>query len=530
MTIRIDRRKLLSGAGGLTLFAGLASHIPARAATFTDYPFSLGVASGDPWPDGFVIWTRLAPRPLDEHSGMPMVAVPVQWEVAEDEAFTRIVQSGQAIARPELGHSVHVEVGGLKPFWRYWYRFRVEGADASPVGRARTAPAAGSTPERVRMAVAGCQSFPGGWYTAYRHLSQEADLDAVFHYGDYIYETGGGRRTLPVITDASGNVVSRDHVGGETYSLDDYRRRYAQYKGDSDLQAAHAAAAFISSFDDHEVDNNWAEIYDQDGTPPEAFLLRRYAAMQAWYENMPVRRAQFPRPNGLTMYRRLDYGGLFRMHVMDTRSYRSDQLCAQAGRAACRPQETPESTILGGTQEAWLAEGLNNAARWNLIAQQVWVMPLNDRQPDGTVRPRPGEDTWNGYPAARARLVKTIADRDLTNVVIATGDAHLHAVGSVPRRDDEPDGPAAATEFLATSISSGGDGGAELTESAQRLNDGSAHIALLRQQRGYQTFDITPDEWRADVKVMDKVQSPGGRISTLARFTATPDAARLHRT
>lgn len=523
MTILLDRRKLLAGAGGLTLFSGLASHVSARTVQFTETPFALGVASGDPWPDGFVIWTRLAPRPLEEHGGMPMVAVPVLWEVSEDERFTAIVQSGEAIARPELGHSVHVEVGGLKPHWRYWYRFRVEGGEASTVGRARTAPGVGATPDRVRMAVVGCQSFPGGWYDAYGYMSREADLDVVFHYGDYIYETGGGRRTNPVLTDALGNAVDRDHVGGEIYSLDDYRRRYAQYKGDANLQTAHASAAFISSFDDHEVDNNWAGLHDQDGTPPEAFLLRRYAGMQAWYENMPVRRAQFPRPNGLTMYRRLDYGQLLRMHVMDTRSYRSDQLCTRPNQKACRPEETP-ATMLGAAQEAWLAEGLGNTARWNLIAQQVWVMPLNDRQADGTIAPRPGDDTWNGYPEARRRLVKSITDKGLSNVVVATGDAHIHAVGSVPKRDDEPDGPAAATEFLATSISSGGDGGEVLTESAQRLKDGSPHIDLLRQQRGYQTFDITPTEWLADIKVMDRVQQAGGQISTLARYSVTPDA------
>jgi len=529
MTILLDRRKLLAGAGGLTLFAGLASHVPAWAATFTENPFALGVAAGDPWPDGFVIWTRLAPRPLEEHGGMPMVAVPVRWEVSEDERFTAIVQSGEAIARPELGHSVHVEVGGLKPHWRYWYRFRIEGGHDSRVGAARTAPAVGMLPASARLAVAGCQAWTSGWYDAWRHISQETDLDAVFHYGDYIYEYGGGRKNGPIVKDAAGNVVVRDHVGGEIYSLDDYRRRYAQYKTDPDLQAAHAAAAFISSFDDHEVDNNWAEIYDQDGTPPEAFLLRRYAAMQAWYENMPVRRAQFPRPDGLTMYRRLDYGQLFRTHVMDTRSYRSDQLCTRPGQKACRAEDTPDSTMLGSAQEAWLSEGLGNSARWNLIAQQVWVMPLFDRQIDGTVAPRPGDDTWNGYPAARARLVKSITDKALTNVVIATGDAHIHAVGAVPVRDDELDGPAAAVEFLATSISSGGDGAEQLNESAQRLKDGSPHIDLLRQQRGYQMFHITPDEWRTEVKVMDRVQSPGAGISTLARYAVTPDAPKLHR-
>lgn len=529
MTIKMDRRKLLAGAGGLTLFTGLSSHVSAWAAPLTDYPFSLGVAAGDPWPDGFVIWTRLAPKPLELDGGMPMVAMPVRWEVSEDERFTRIIRSGEAVARPELGHSVHVEIDGLRPRRPYWYRFLVEGAEASPVGVARTAPAIDDTPERVRLAVAGCQAWTSGWYDAWRHLSQEDDLDAVFHYGDYIYEYGGGRPNGPVVKDAAGNVVTRDHVGGEIYSLGDYRRRYAQYKSDPNLQAAHAAAAFVMSFDDHEVDNNWAERYDQDGTPPEAFLLRRYAAMQAWYENMPVRRALFPRPDGLTMYRRLDYGRLFRMHVMDTRSYRSDQLCSRPNQKNCRPTETSDSTMLGAAQEAWLDQGLDNQARWNLIAQQVWIMQLNDLQPDGTIAPRPGEDTWNGYRAARARLVKSVTDRGLTNVVVATGDAHIHGVGSVPVRDDEPDGPAAATEFLATSISSGGDGAVELTASAQRLKDGSKHIALLRQQRGYQTHDITPTEWRTDVKIIDRVQSPGGQMSTLARFGLTPNETKLHR-
>ncbi|MFC5345250.1 alkaline phosphatase [Brevundimonas staleyi] len=529
MTILLDRRKLLAGAGGLTLFAGLASHVPAWAATFTENPFALGVASGDPWPDGFVIWTRLAPQPLEQHGGMPTTAVPVIWEVSEDERFTHIVQSGEAVARPELGHSVHVEVGGLKPHWRYWYRFRLEGGHASRIGRARTAPVGGIVPGSARIAVAGCQAWTSGWYGAWGHLSREADLDAVFHYGDYIYEYGGGRTNGPVVRDAAGNVVVRDHVGGEIYSLDDYRRRYAQYKTDPDLQDAHAAAAFVSSFDDHEIDNNWADIHDQDGTPPEAFILRRYAAMQAWYENMPVRRAQFPRPGGLTMYRRLDYGGLFRMHVMDTRSYRSDQLCARMGQTACRPADMRDATMLGAAQEAWLSEGLVNSAHWNLIAQQVWVMPLFDRQTDGAIQPRPGEDTWNGYPEARRRLVDAFTEKSLTNVIVATGDAHIHAVGTVPRRDDEPDGPGAAIEFLSTSISSGGDGAVQLTESAQRLADGSPHIALLRQQRGYQIHEVTPTEWRTDVKVIDRVQSPGAEISPLARFAVEPVAAKLHR-
>ncbi|MET0310159.1 MAG: alkaline phosphatase D family protein [Sphingomonas sp.] len=528
-TLVLDRRRLLAGAGGLTLFAGLGS-VAWAAPKFTRYPFSLGVASGDPWPDGFVIWTRLAPEPLAEHGGMPMAAVAVRWEVSEDARFTRIVRSGEAVARPELAHSVHVEVGGLKPRRPYWYRFLVEGAEVSPVGMARTAPAANSPVDRIRMAVAGCQALPHGWYDAWRHLSEEPDLDAVFHYGDYIYETGNhpAPKNL-LIRDAAGNLVDRTHFGDEIYSVDDYRRRYAQYKSDPDLQAAHAAAAFVMSFDDHEVDNNWASKFDQDGTPPEAFLLRRFAAMQAWYEHMPVRRAQLPGPGGITMYRRLDFGSLLRMHVLDTRSYRDDQPCEKPGETACRTTNRPETTIMGAAQEAWLADGFRNTARWNLIAQQVFVMPLYEAGPGGTRHLRPGPDAWSGYPAARARLTRSIAEHKLTNVVIATGDAHIHAVGTVPMRDDEPDGPAAAVEFLATSITSGGDGSPGEIPRHKALRADSPNVALLNDQRGYQTYDITPKEWRTDVKVIDRVQSPGGKLGTLARFAVTPDKSELHR-
>jgi len=513
----LDRRKVLAAAGGMALFGGLNLNPRVWAAPrFADNPFALGVASGDPLPGGFVIWTRLAPRPLEEHGGMPAIAAPVRWEVSEDERFTQVVRSGEAIARPELAHSVHVEVEGLQSRRPYWYRFFLAGAGHSAVGLARTAPALSDGVQRVRLGLAGCQAYPQGWYDAYRHLSREPDLDAVFHYGDYIYEGG---RSRYVIQDAAGQVADRQHVGDELYSLDDYRRRYAQYKSDPDLQAAHAAAAFIVSFDDHEVDNDWASAFDQDGTPPEIFALRRYAAMQAWYEHMPVRRAQFPSPGGLIQYRRLDYGRLFRMHVLDTRSYRDDQLCAAPGQSRCRVGQGLEATMLGDVQEAWLAEGLRNDARWNLIAQQVRMMPLNRRGGDA---PAP-MDQWSGYPAARARLVGMIAERNLTNVVVASGDAHVHNVGVVPMRDDAPDGPAAATEFLGSSISSGGDGAAETPGVRAYLDVDNPNLALANAQRGYQIFDITPDEWRADIKVMDKVQTPGGALTTLARFRVTPD-------
>ncbi|MDG2520439.1 alkaline phosphatase D family protein [Caulobacter segnis] len=522
--IDLHRRRLLAASGNIILLAGLGrAHDVWAQPRLEGYPYTLGVAAGDPQPDGFVIWTRLCPKPLEEAGGMPPRAAIVRWEVAEDERFSNLARAGEAIARPELAHAVHVEVDGLKPGRRYWYRFTMAGADASPTGTARTAPPADADSARLRLGVAGCQNYESGYFDAFGHLSREDDLDAVFHYGDYIYEATARR---PVGTaDEHGRIRARAHLGQELYSLDQYRRQYALYKSDSDLQAAHAAAAFIVSFDDHEVDNNWAADKDQDGTPAEIFALRRTAALQAWYEHMPVRRAQFPRNGQLQLYRRLDYGRLMRLHLLDTRSYRDDQLCSPRDKGPCRTQDRQDGTLLGTQQEAWLARGMEGGRRWNLIAQQVMMMPMARTGPDG--RRTSSTDTWNGYPAARRRLIEAIEARGLTNVVIASGDAHHHYAGVVPARDEEPDGRAAATEFLATSISSEGDGTADMTLSAQLLRD-NPNLKLHNQQRGYQLFDVTPAEWRTTLKVMDKVTTPGGQISTLKSFVVEPHQALMH--
>ncbi|HQS96332.1 alkaline phosphatase D family protein [Novosphingobium sp. 17-62-19] len=518
----LDRRTLLRSTGGLLLASGIGS-FPLWAAPLGANPFMLGVASGDPWPDGFVIWTRLAPRPLDEHGGMPTAAVPVRWEVSEDERFSRVVRKGEAIARPELAHAVHVEVDGLLPHRTYWYRFSIAGTDVSPVGRARTAPAPGDLPDRVRIGVAGCQHYETGYFDAWRHLSAEPDLDLIFHYGDYIYEGGG--RSLGEPSPGAAKVV-RQHVGGEIYSLDDYRRRYALYKCDPQLQAAHAACAFAASFDDHEVDNNWAGVIDQDGTDPGLFMLRRAAAFQAWYEHMPVRRAQLPTLSGVTAYRRLDYGRLLRVHVLDTRSHRSDQPCNDGKIKACPPEAHVSSTLLGAVQEQWLDEGLGHGRAWNLLAQQILVMPY-DRSGPNAPAPDFAFDDWDGYRPARARLVESIRRHDLSNVVIASGDYHRHFVGTVPERDDALDGRMAAIEFLATSISSNGNGRPIPDVDYQLSNN--PHLKLITDQRGYQLFDITPKLWRTDVKVVDQVERSGGKLSMLASFVATPDRVAVER-
>ena len=313
----LSRRGLL-----ISLAAGATSLAPAQRARanplFADFPFQLGVAAGDPVEDGFVIWTRLAPRPLETGGGVPPVPVPVVWEVAADPGFTQVVRRGEALARPELGHSVHVEVTGLEPEREYTYRF-LAGGEASPPGRAKTTPARSASPSRARFGVVGCQSYEQGLYTAHRKIAEES-LDFIYCYGDYIYE-GRGAAAPP----RPGS--PRAHLGGEIYSLDDYRRRYAQYKMDPDLQASHASTAWFCTWDDHEIDNNWAGDKDQDGTPPEIFNLRRQIAMQAYYEHMPLRASSFPRGVRMQVYRNAAWGGLLDLNFLDTRSHRTDQPC-----------------------------------------------------------------------------------------------------------------------------------------------------------------------------------------------------------
>jgi len=514
----MDRRGLLRTGGQALLFAGLIGSPAIGAAKFVDDPFSLGVASGDPWPDGFVLWTRLAPRPYEPHGGMDPVAVTVGWEVAEDEHFRQIVRAGQALARPELAHSVHVEVAGLGSSSRYWYRFTADGV-RSDIGTVRTAPAAGAPADRLRIAVGGCQNFQAGLFTAWRHLANEPDLDLVYHYGDYIYESKpagaiGPRPDRPPVV--------RQHTGAETYSLDDYRTRYALYKSDPDLRAAHAAAAFVHAFDDHEVDNDWAGEFDQDGTPPEMFLLRRAAAMQAWYEHMPVRRAQFPAGGRLTMHRRLDFGSLLRMHVMDNRSYRSIQLCEKPTDRNCVDGRDAPDTMWGAQQEQWLGEGLGTelgaGPAWNLLALQGFVMPFDRSRQTGS--DSKGYDNWSGYPDARLRLIRAIEQRNLTNVVITGGDSHMFFVGHVPSRPEDLESRPVATEFHATSISSNSGNGFPIGPDPRGATN--PHMRLVHDQRGYLLFDVSPQAWRVDARVIDQAYAAGGILGTHARFVVEP--------
>lgn len=516
----ISRRMVLAlGGGGAVLAAAPAFGQMVAAPAFQDFPFQLGVAAGDPAPDGFVIWTRLAPRPLEIGYGMPSAVVPVKYEVAADTAFKTIVRSGEVLARPELGHAVHVEITGLEAARPYWYRF-VCGAERSLVGRAKTLPAAGADVAAVRFAIGGCQHYEQGFYTAWRHAAAE-DLDFVFCYGDYIYEGRGSR----VRTQAGQPYeVPRQHFGGQTYSVDDYRRRYAQYKMDADLQAAHASAAWFNVWDDHEIDNNWAGPFEENGTPPEVFALRQQAAMQVFYEHMPLRARALPRGPQMALYRRAAWGSLLDVSFLDTRQYRTDQPCGDRFPGACPELDRADASMIGDAQEKWLLEGLaSSRARWKGIAQQVMVMDL-DRDPG------PGYgvniDTWAGYRTPRARLLKGLQDRRIANAVVLTGDEHQNYAGELHLDGRNPGKTPIGVEFVATSISSGGDGQDQRADMAA-IQAANAQLKFNNAQRGYVVCDVTKESWLTSFKVLDKVSTRGGAISTRAKWAVAAGEPRL---
>ena len=513
----VSRRSLMLalGAGGVALGSGR----PALAdPVFAEYPFQLGIASGDPTPDGFVIWTRLAPRPLEPGHGMPSAPVPVKWEVGTDRGLSNVVRRGEAVARPELGHAVHIEVEGLEPGRDYFYRFTA-GAERTATGRAKTAPAAGAATARSRFGVVGCQAYEQGFYTAHRKVAGE-DLDFVFCYGDYIYE-GRGSRTY---TGSGGTIENpRQHVGGETYSLDDYRRRYAQYKMDADLQASHAAAAWFVTWDDHEVANNWVSALD-DGVPPEVFLLRRQAAAQAFYEHMPLRRSAFPRGAEMQLYRHAAWGDLLDLNFLDTRSHRSDQPCGDRWATTCEGVNDPAAQVLGEAQEQWLYRNLDRSrAHWKVLAQQIMVMDLDRRE-----GPETGFnlDTWAGYRIPRQRLLDRLQQRRIGNVVVLTGDEHQNYAGELHRDSRNPEGRPAAAEFVTTSISSSGDGVDQRPDGRRYLAD-NPFLKFNNAQRGYVVCDVTPEAWRTEFKVLDRVSERGGTLTTRAVYAVESGDGRV---
>jgi alkaline phosphatase D len=486
-------------AGGLA-GAG-ATVLPLPSANAVSYPFTLGVASGEPAADGFVIWTRLAPSPLnaDGLGGMANTAVGVEWQIASDQRFTQLVRVGTTTAVQASAHTVHVELGGLEPGREYWYRFRALGF-ISPVGRARTAPALGTSPA-LTMLFTSCSHYEAGYFTAYRRMAEE-NPDLVLHLGDYIYE---GVATTTAV---------RKHLpAAEISNLANYRVRHAQYKTDVDLQAAHAAAPWLVVWDDHEVENNYANLVRADSSPAGDFRARRAAAYQAYYEHMPLRAAQAPVADNMQLYRRVQWGGLATFHMLDTRQYRDDQACGD-GTKLCPAADDPARTITGAAQEAWLLNGMNQkAATWDLIGQQVFFAQKLAAA-DGSK----SMDSWDGYTANRGRLQRGWDAQGNRGTVVLTGDVHRSWANNL-MLDYATQNKIIGTELVTTSVTSTGDGNAADT-GVSTLNP---HVKFYKNLRGYIRTVTTPSQMAVDFRAVDKVTVRDYPVKTVQSYVIQAD-------
>ncbi|MQA09647.1 MAG: alkaline phosphatase [Pseudonocardiaceae bacterium] len=491
--------------GGTSTLPRAAAQPGAGVGRLAD-PFTLGVASGDPVPDGVVLWTRLAQEPLAEDGlgGMPDKVIPVDWEIATDENFSKVVQKGTADAAPEWGHSVHIEAEGLDAGAEYFYRFRT-GGNISSVGRTRTAPAPGSMGE-LTMCFASCSHYGQGYFTAYRRLAED-EPGLILHLGDYQYEY-----------EADPDKDVREIVGPETVTLANYRLRHAQYKTDADLQLAHSVAPWLVVWDDHETENNWADEVPEEGsqTPGEKFLARRKAAFKAYYENMPLRSNAKPSGIDMQLYRRLSWGGLATFHMLDTRQYRDDQACGDGIKSGCDERLDPDRSITGSQQEQWIIDGFNNStARWDVLGQQVFFsqIDLTPGDEEGL-----NMDAWDGYAANRDRIAKAMGNSKVRNGIVLTGDVHRHWAAEVKEDLDTPDSPGVGTEFITTSISSGQDGDDDPNDEVLKENP---HVKFHSNRRGYVRTTFTAKELRVDHRVLPYVTKEGAEASTAQTFVVS---------
>ncbi|MGP1628367.1 MAG: alkaline phosphatase D family protein [Giesbergeria sp.] len=502
----LDRRRFLALAAH-TAAAGTLPRSAWGAPELRHDPFGLGVASGDPDPEGFVIWTRL----LAQDAPRISTPLPVHWEVAEDTAFRRIVQHGSTIALPELAHSVHVEIAGLVANRWYHYRFH-HGTATSPVGRARTAPARQDLPARLRLVFASCQRWEDGYYAAWEHVARDAP-DLVLFLGDYIYEYA---------TPADTSGLARVHALRHARTLTDFRDRYALHKSDRQLQAAHATCPWVVTWDDHEVQNDWAG--DTGRWDAAGFASLRSAGFQAFYEHMPLGAARLAGPgfSALHLYRRLAWGQLAQLHVLDGRQHRDRQACRRpraSGAGAVQPDicaelTRPERSFLGTAQERWIDAGLKQdgarGTRWSVLAQQTLFAPRH--YPSGLQ----STDTWDGYPAARARLIASVARYTPGNTVVLGGDIHQNYVCRIPKDTQDVAGPAIASEFCGTSITSRSGTTQQKLDAIVRHNP---HVLLARcGERGYGIAEITPRLWTTRLKVLDDPLRADSSTHTLANF------------
>jgi len=491
----IKRRSLISGLGALTLTA--CSNAPAtislgKSKISLGYLFTLGVASGDPVSDGFVIWTRLAPNPMSDDGGL-QTPVNGTWQIAEDEQFAKVVRAGQVIANSDWAHSVHVEVSGLRPLRPYFYRFIANG-QTSPVGRAKTAPIFGAPVDHLRFGIASCQHYEQGFFNAYNDMAAQ-DPDLVVHLGDYIYESSWGPQV-------------RRQVTTEAMTLTDYRQIHAQYKADPALQAAHAQAPWLFVWDDHEVVNDYANLHDENYMPVEQVRARRAAAFKAYYEHMPIRARSKPRGEHMRRYDFFYYGSLMTMALTDARQYRHDQACqtpdnggANSVPRSCPELSDPDRSLYGKEQEDWLLRTFaRTGASWEVLAQPTLFSRLFQKTRDGL--PGAWNDGWDGYPASREMLLNAVAERKPKNFISIGGGMHSWWQADIKADFNDPTSDILGADFVTTSITAH----SYAYELFQSLLPDNPHIHFVDdRKRGYSLVDVTPDRWTLQMKEMSSV-------------------------
>jgi alkaline phosphatase D len=517
-SITIIGRMALSRRQFIATATAAAAAWPFAAQTPGDEPalFRHGVASGDPLIDRVILWTRVT-TPLARSATGP---VDVRWMVADDEQLTRIVARGTAVAAPERDFTVKVDAGGLQPGRSYYYGFEA-GGQRSPTGRTKTLPAAGV--RRVQLASVSCSNYPAGYFNVYRCVANRDDLDAVLHLGDYIYEFADG------IYGDSKSTGRAPLPAGEATTLADYRLRYEIYRSDVDLQAAHARHPFIVVWDDHELANDaWRDGAANHDAKEGDWTVRRLAAYQAYCEWMPVRETLTP---GVHLYRDFRFGTLADLLMLDTRGYRDRQLFGGTNAAIA----APERTLLGAAQETWLLDKLvasrNAEVTWRVLGQQVLFAPMSP-----PMLPVANVDVWDGYPAARGRVLDAIERERIADVAILTGDLHSSWAQDVPRDpwrgyNSQTGAGSLAVEFVTPAISSPPFfSEPALRDQARVLRLVSPHLKFLEgESRGYVLVDLTPDRIQAEYYFVPTVAERTASERKAATFVCERGASRLLR-
>ncbi len=484
-----------------TSAAGTTSRPTLPPLKLSADPFTLGVASGDPLASNVVLWTRLAPAPTTGGlAGMPDAPVDVTWQVATDEAFTSVVTSGTARTESGAAHSVHVDAGGLAPSTDYYYRFTA-GGFTSPVGRTRTFAGGDSVPDHLRVGVVTCQDFGTGYYAAYRHLLDE-DLHLVVHLGDYIYE-----HDLPIVRSLT--------PPGTPTDLDGFRSRYAAYKADADLRAAHARYPFLVMWDDHEVTNNYAGNTGTFGQTADDMREMRAAAYRAWWEHMPVRVAP-PTDADVDIYRSVKIGGLARISLLDERQYADVPPCrdsAVSDTGDCPARAGNDREYLGPKQQSWFAQTVApKDVVWDLVGNPTVVAGVNA----GTLAaPAYYLETWDGYPQARRRFIESLRTAGGQPVVL-TGDYHAGMVADIHETPGDTSTAVVTTELMTPAVTS---------VPFPLPRETNPHIHYATERHGYLTLDVEPTQITATFRLLDDIAKPDTAITTGATWRIAKGAA-----